>query len=66
MTAWRMASNGRIEGAFRNDAGRWMVEMDDPEIEAVAYARVSSRDQKHDLDRQIARIAECVLLSAAN
>ena len=58
MTAWRMASNGRIEGAFRNDAGRWMVEINDPEIETVAYARVSSHDQKHDLDRQIARIAE--------
>ena len=58
MTAWRMASNGRIAGAFRNDAGRWMVEIDDPELETVAYARVSSPDQKHDLDRQIARIAE--------
>ena len=58
MTAWRRASEGRIEGAFRNDAGRWMVEIDDPETETVAYARVSSHDQKHDLDRQIARIAE--------
>jgi putative resolvase len=58
MTAWRRASEGRIEGAFVNDAGRWMVEIDDPAIETVAYARVSSHDQKSDLDRQIARIAE--------
>ncbi|MBK1670605.1 hypothetical protein CKO28_21525 [Rhodovibrio sodomensis] len=58
MTAWRMASNGRIDGAFRNDAGRWRVEIDDPETETVAYARVSSHEQKSDLDRQIARIAE--------
>jgi putative resolvase len=58
MTAWRRASEGRIEGAFQNDAGRWMVEIDDPQTETVAYARVSSHDQKHDLDRQIARIAE--------
>ena len=58
MTAWRRASEGRIEGAFVNDAGRWMVEIDDPETETVAYARVSSPDQKSDLDRQIARIAE--------
>mgnify|MGYP006422291375 CR=1 FL=1 len=41
-----------------NDAGRWMVEIDDPETETVAYARVASPDQKSDLDRQIARIAE--------
>jgi putative resolvase len=58
MTAWRRASEGRIEGAFRNDAGRWMVEIDDPETETVAYARVCSHDQKSDLDRKIARIAE--------
>ena len=35
-----------------------MVEIDDPETETVAYVRVSSHDQKSDLDRQIARIAE--------
>ena len=47
-----------MEGAFQNDASRWMVEIDDPQTEKVAYARVSSHDQKSDLDRQIARIAE--------
>jgi putative resolvase len=41
-------------------AGRWLVEVDDPvaKVFTVAYARVSSHDQKADLDRQVARIAE--------
>ncbi len=62
MTAWRMARDGRIPDARRSPVGRWIVAVDDPEPEpvrrTVAYARVSSHDQKADLDRQVARIAE--------
>jgi putative resolvase len=60
MTAWRWANGGKIPGAFTTPVGRWMVEIDepDPDLECVAYARVSSHDQKADLDRQVARIAE--------
>jgi predicted site-specific integrase-resolvase len=59
MTAWRRATAGEIPGAFLSDAGRWMVEVpEDASLLTVAYARVSGHDQKVDLDRQIARIAE--------
>jgi putative resolvase len=60
MTAWRMATSGELPGAFMNAAGRWMVELPDEPVTrfTVAYARVSSHDQKADLDRQVARIAE--------
>jgi putative resolvase len=60
MTAWRMAISGTLPGAALSPAGRWLVEVDEPEPVrfTVAYARVSSHDQKMDPDRQIARIAE--------
>ena len=60
MTAWRRATSGEIPGAFVSEAGRWMVELPEetPATLTVAYARVSSHDQKADLDRQVARIAE--------
>lgn len=60
MTAWRRARDGQIEGASMSVAGRWVVEVEDdrPKKYIIAYARVSSHDQKADLDRQIARIAE--------
>ena len=60
MTAWRMASAGKIPGARVSPAGRWVIDIEEPEATrlTVAYARVSSHDQKVDLDRQIARIAE--------
>jgi putative resolvase len=60
MTAWRMATSGSLPGAKLSPAGRWYVEVDEPEAIrlTVAYARVSSDDQKSDLDRQVARIAE--------
>ncbi|CAH2603357.1 transposase [Rhodovastum atsumiense] len=60
MTAWRMAAAGELPGATRTAKGHWRVEVDDgePAPLTVAYARVSSHDQKADLDRQIARIAE--------
>lgn len=59
MTAWRRATNGQIDGAFVSVAGRWMVQVEDdaPKL-TVVYARVSSNDQKADLDRQVARLAE--------
>ena len=60
MTAWRMATSGSLPGAKLSPAGRWYVEVDEPEAIrlTVAYARVSSPEQKSDLDRQVARIAE--------
>lgn len=60
MTAWRMATAGTIPGAVLSPAGHWNVDIDVPDIvrQTVAYVRVSSHDQKTDLDRQVARIAE--------
>jgi hypothetical protein len=60
MTAWRMAKAGTIPGAVLSPAGLWNVEVDRPDEvrQTVAYVRVSSPDQKADLDRQVARIAE--------
>ena len=60
MSAWRLASSGQIPGARLNDMNRWIVPVEDEPVATctVAYARVSSHDQKADLDRQIARIAE--------
>jgi putative resolvase len=65
MTAWRIATSGKLAGATLSPAGRWTVEVDEPEPVrlTVAYARVSSPDQKADLDRQIARIAEWAAVS---
>lgn len=58
LTAWRRASTGQVPGAVRQNT-HWYVEVEDerPEPVTVAYARVSSHEQKPDLDRQIARIA---------
>jgi predicted site-specific integrase-resolvase len=50
-----MASEGRIDGALTNEACRCMVANDDPEAATVAFARVSSHEQKGVLDRQVAR-----------
>jgi putative resolvase len=59
LTAWRRASEGMIPGARQNPSGHYVVEIDDPEPEKTTaiYARVSSHDQRSDLDRQIARLA---------
>jgi predicted site-specific integrase-resolvase len=47
MTAWRRAAAGEIPGAYLSDAGRWMIDVpDDKPTLTVAYARVSSHDQK--------------------
>ena len=59
LTAWRRATAGLIPGAVQQGT-MWYVEVEDerPEPITVAYARVSSHEQKPDLDRQVARIAE--------
>lgn len=53
---------GLIEGAYTNEVGHWVVPEHDPRRTA-AYCRVSSHDQKADLDRQVARIAEWAALN---
>lgn len=64
MTAWRRAEAGQIEGAEKNPVGHWVVAIEEQKTRfAVAYARVSSHDQKADLDRQVARIAEWAALN---
>ena len=61
-TARRWASNGTMPVPVTKTAtGVWMVEdapVEQREGKTVAYARVSSRDQKDDLTAQIGRIAE--------
>lgn len=59
LTAWRRATSGMIPGAVQQNT-QWYVEVEDdtPPPVTVAYARVSSHEQKPDLDRQVARIAE--------
>ena len=57
-TAWRWFKNGKLPVAVRQTAtGTILIEETKADIrEAVLYARVSSSDQKQDLDRQIARL----------
>ena len=59
MTAWRWWKAGKLPvPAYQTPSGSIMVEL--PEVSsgrAVIYARVSSHDQRSDLDRQIARVA---------
>ena len=58
MTAWRWWKAGKLPvPAYQTPSGSIMVEL--PEVSsgrAVIYARVSSHDQRSDLDRQIARV----------
>jgi putative resolvase len=55
-----MATSGSLPGAKLSPVAPWYVEGDEPEAIrlTVAYARVSSDDQKSDLDRQVARMPE--------
>ncbi|MER5220009.1 IS607 family transposase [Streptomyces flaveus] len=60
-TAWRWVKNGTMPVPVRQTAsGTWLV--DDAPASAqervVAYCRVSSADQKADLDRQAVRVVE--------
>jgi hypothetical protein len=59
MTAWRMATSGRMEGASPSPAGRWHGDVDEPQARklTIASTRVSAHDRKADLGRQVARIA---------
>lgn len=60
-TAWTWAKEGRMPVPVRQTpSGTWLV--DEPATEesgrVVAYCRVSSADQKSDLDRQVARVVQ--------
>ncbi|WP_033326011.1 IS607 family transposase [Streptomyces yerevanensis] len=60
-TAWRWVKNGTMPVPVRQTAsGTWLVD-DGPastQERVVAYCRVSSVDQKADLDRQAVRVVE--------
>lgn len=57
-TAWRWFKAGKLPVAFEQTAtGTILIHEPKPQNNAVAiYARVSSSDQKSDLDRQVARL----------
>lgn len=60
-TAWRMCKNGTLGVPFvRLPTGTLIVQepTTTPGEGAALYARVSSADQKGDLDRQLARLSE--------
>ncbi|MCX5563689.1 IS607 family transposase [Streptomyces sp. NBC_00038] len=58
-TAWRWVKDGKMPvPVHQAPSGTWLV--DEPVVQlsgrVVAYCRVSSDDQKADLDRQVARV----------
>ncbi|MFG1952043.1 IS607 family transposase [Micromonospora sp. NPDC048830] len=58
-TAWSWAKNGRMPvPVVKTDTGRYLVlePTADPVGRVVAYCRVSSADQKIDLERQVGRV----------
>ncbi|MFC5747957.1 IS607 family transposase [Actinomadura rugatobispora] len=58
-TAWRWVKNGKMPVPVRQaPSGTWIVEESRKQVSGhvVAYCRVSSADQKPDLDRQVARV----------
>ncbi len=58
-TAWEWARDGKMPvPVIKTPSGSWLTVEPTPEgnDHAVAYCRVSSSDQKADLDRQIARV----------
>jgi putative resolvase len=59
MTAWRWWKADKLPvPAYQSPSGSIIVELSDsPPGRIVIYARVSSHDQRLDLDRQIARVA---------
>lgn len=59
-TAWRMWKDGRLPvPAEQMATGTVIVHAEPNEVSGAAlYARVSSADQKSDLDRQLARLTE--------
>ncbi|WP_046471318.1 IS607 family transposase [Allosalinactinospora lopnorensis] len=60
-TAWRWARDGTMPvPVTRTPTGLWLVHEPDPAPpgRTVAYCRVSSADQKADLDRQVSRVVQ--------
>ena len=58
-TALRWAHEDRVPGAVQAASGRWLVEVDAaPNDHVVLYGRVSSSDQKADLERQLGRLRD--------
>ncbi|MGW6399519.1 IS607 family transposase [Streptomyces sp. NPDC055134] len=60
-TAWTWAKEGRMPVPVRQTpSGTWLVDEPASEVSGrvVAYCRVSSADQKSDLDRQVARVVQ--------
>ncbi len=58
-TAWRWVKDGKMPVPVRQaPSGTWIVEEPRKQVSGrvVAYCRVSSADQKPDLDRQVARV----------
>ena len=58
-TAWEWARDGKMPvPVTKTPSGSWLILEPAPEGNgrAVAYCRVSSADQKADLDRQVARV----------
>src|SRR5208337_3225573 len=57
-TAWRWFKDGKLPVvAEQTKTGTILIKDEEPQLNAVAiYARVSSTDQKKDLERQIARL----------
>ncbi|GAA4253079.1 IS607-like element IS1535 family transposase [Dactylosporangium darangshiense] len=58
-TAWRWVKDGKLPVPVRQaPSGTWIVEEPRKQVSGcvVAYCRVSSADQKPDLDRQVARV----------
>ncbi|MFF2384622.1 IS607 family transposase [Streptomyces sp. NPDC058108] len=62
-TAWAWAKAGRMPVLVRQTrSGTWLVDEPTPVAagKVVAYCRISSADQKADLDRQVARVVQAV------
>jgi len=58
-TAWEWATSGKMPvPAYQTSSGSWMVRVEPvrPEGRVVACCRVSSSDQKDDLERQVGRV----------
>ncbi len=60
VTAYRWFHQGKLPVRARKIGGLILVDApeDTPKRQTVVYARVSSADQKPDLDRQVARVTE--------
>lgn len=60
-TAWTWAKEGRMPvPVVQTPSGTWLVTEPAPEASGrvVAYCRVSSADQREDLDRQVSRVVQ--------